>query len=151
MSKPVTTLPEEINRILTDRYQATHGRQPRGYGLYVFETVSVILQVASFRMFGKRIEVVDVSRLGSDRFDLVLCMELFDHLPDLDAALASAKSDFDLTDEADIASVAERFISYVEKPVTIAGKTFRPQGSFGISRFPDDGIDVLTPYPMDLV
>ena len=61
-----------------------------------------------------------VARLGGDEFCLLL---------------------EDLGDEADIAIVAERCIRNIEKPVTIKGKTFRPQASIGISRFPADGTD----------
>ena len=61
-----------------------------------------------------------VARLGGDEFCLLL---------------------EDLRDEADIAIVAERCIRNIEKPVTINGKTFRPQASIGISRFPADGTD----------
>ncbi|MDJ0656488.1 MAG: EAL domain-containing protein [Xanthomonadales bacterium] len=46
-----------------------------------------------------------------------------------------------LSDEADIAVVAERCIARIETPVTIAGRTFRPQCSIGISRYPSDGND----------
>ncbi len=61
-----------------------------------------------------------VARLGGDEFCLLL---------------------EDLCDEADIAIVAERCIRNIEKPVTINGRTFRPQASIGISRFPADGTD----------
>lgn len=61
-----------------------------------------------------------VARLGGDEFCLLL---------------------EDVCDEADIAIVAERCIRSIEKPVTINGKTFRPQASIGISRFPADGTD----------
>ena len=46
-----------------------------------------------------------------------------------------------LSDEADIAVLADRCISNIEMPVTINGKTFKPQASIGISRFPLDGSD----------
>jgi diguanylate cyclase (GGDEF)-like protein len=61
-----------------------------------------------------------VARLGGDEFCLLL---------------------EGLSDEADIVVVAERCISNIEMPVTINGKTFRPQASIGISRFPSDGTD----------
>ncbi len=61
-----------------------------------------------------------VARLGGDEFCLLL---------------------EDIADEADIAIVAERCLTQVERPVTINGKTFRPQSSIGISRFPADGTD----------
>ncbi len=61
-----------------------------------------------------------VARLGGDEFCLLL---------------------EDISDEADIAVVAERCLNFIERPVTINGKTFRPQSSIGISRFPADGTD----------
>ena len=61
-----------------------------------------------------------VARLGGDEFCLLL---------------------EDISDEADIAIVAERCLNFIDRPVTINGKTFRPQSSIGISRFPADGID----------
>ncbi len=61
-----------------------------------------------------------VARLGGDEFCLLLD---------------------GLSDEADIAVVAERCITNIEVPITIAGRSFRPQASIGISRFPADGAD----------
>lgn len=46
-----------------------------------------------------------------------------------------------LSDEADIAVVAERCIGSMQAPVTLSGKTFKPTGSIGISRYPADGTD----------
>ncbi|MEO0615604.1 MAG: EAL domain-containing protein [Pseudomonadota bacterium] len=46
-----------------------------------------------------------------------------------------------LSDEADIAVVAERCIGNLQQPITLSGKTFKPAGSIGIARFPADGTD----------
>ena len=46
-----------------------------------------------------------------------------------------------LSDEADIAVVAERCIVGMQAPITLSGKTFKPTGSIGIARFPADGTD----------
>ncbi|MEL6448889.1 MAG: EAL domain-containing protein [Pseudomonadota bacterium] len=46
-----------------------------------------------------------------------------------------------LSDEADIAVVAERCIGNLQQPITLSGKTFKPAGSIGIARFPADGSD----------
>ncbi len=61
-----------------------------------------------------------VARLGGDEFCLLLD---------------------GLTDEADIAVVAERCLINIGMPITIGGRKFRPQASIGISRFPADGTD----------
>ena len=64
-----------------------------------------------------------VARLGGDEF----CM-LLDGVQD----------------EADIAQVAERCLSNIEQTVVIHERTFKPQASIGISRYPADGTDART-------
>ena len=64
-----------------------------------------------------------VARLGGDEF----CM-LLDGLQD----------------EADIAQVAERCLSNIEQTVVVHERTFKPQASIGISRYPADGTDART-------
>ena len=59
-----------------------------------------------------------VARLGGDEFCVLL---------------------EDLTDEADVAQVAERYVRAIEQMLVINHKSYRPQASIGISRFPMDG------------
>ncbi|MEM9529895.1 MAG: EAL domain-containing protein [Pseudomonadota bacterium] len=61
-----------------------------------------------------------VARLGGDEFCILL---------------------EDLTDEADIARLAERCINNIGQPITLVGKRFKPRASIGVARYPMDGND----------
>ena len=123
---------------------------------YLNQRLNEMISTATRRGEGFALFFVDLDAfksvndtLGHDAGDQLL-IEVADRLTE-----ASRQSDFvarlggdefcllleDIADEADIAIVAERCLNHVERPVTINGKTFRPQSSIGISRFPSDGTD----------